>query len=68
MDPNVKPAVSPKVVIFIFRLILGLAGGWFLSYFFFEGSLVVAGILFALVIVAAYASEAWRLKGTKKKK
>lgn len=68
MDPNVKPAVSPKVVIFIFRLVLGLVGGWFLSYFFFEGSLVVTGILVALVIVSAYGSEAWRLHGAKKSK
>lgn len=60
-------AVNPKIVIFLVRLVLGLAGGWLLSYFFFKGSLLIAGILAALVIVAAYASEAWRLKGSRKK-
>ncbi len=63
-----SPAYNPKIVIFLVRLILGLAGGWFLSYFFFKGSLLVAGILAALVLVAAYASEAWRVKGSRKPK
>lgn len=58
--------MNPKVLILIVRLILGVAGGWALSYFFFKGSLVVAAILAALVIVAAYASEAWRLRKFKK--
>ena len=64
MDP--KSNVNPKIVILMVRIILGVAGGWALSYFFFDGSLLVAGILTALVIVAAYASEAWRIRKPKK--
>ena len=60
-----EQVMSTRALVLIVRVILGIAGGWALAYFFFNGSLLVAAILAALVILAAYASEAWRLRKTK---
>ena len=54
-----------QIVVFIMRVALGLAGGWFLTaYFLTEKGQPVswAKILFlaALVVLAAYLSEIWR--------
>jgi hypothetical protein len=51
-----------KGMIFLIRAVLGVAGGWALSHFFFNDSLVIWAVLSALVIAAAYASEFWRDK------
>ena len=55
--------------IFLIRLVMGLAAGWFLTKFFLSkgptfggGDWLTAGILAVIVIVAAYVSEAWRNK------
>jgi len=50
-----------KITVFIIRLILGLAGGWVLVHFFFQGhgwGMIL--ILAAIIIASAYASEMWR--------
>jgi ABC-type iron transport system FetAB permease component len=50
-------------MILIMRLGLGLAGGFLMQRIFnLEGGWVTALILAALVVGAAYLSEAWRLK------
>lgn len=50
-------------MILILRLALGLAGGFLMQRLFnLQGGWVTALILAALIVIAAYLSEAWRLK------
>ncbi len=50
-------------MILLMRLALGLAGGFLMQRIFnLEGGWITALILAALIIGAAYLSEAWRLK------
>ncbi|KIX16031.1 hypothetical protein [Dethiosulfatarculus sandiegensis] len=59
--------MNRSLVVLLLRLILGALGGWFLAHFFFPNSSPwLAVILGAIVVVAAYASEAWRLMRQKK--
>ncbi len=57
--------INPKIL--IVRIIMGLAGGWFLTKFFLSKGSGSGGvnwitvlILAALIVLAATASEAWR--------
>lgn len=59
-------------LVFIIRVAVGLAGGWLLSYLFFtpKGGRVdwfIALVLAALVVSAAYLSEAWKKRKDEKK-
>lgn len=55
--------------ILIMRLVLGVAGGFLMQRIFnLQGGWVTALILAALIIAAAYLSEAWRLKKNLKNK
>jgi ABC-type iron transport system FetAB permease component len=55
--------------ILIMRLVLGVAGGFLMQRLFdLQGGWVTALILAALIIAAAYLSEAWRLKKSLKDK
>jgi uncharacterized membrane protein YccC len=59
--------MNRSLVVLGLRLILGALGGWFLAHFFFpESGIWMAVILGAIVVLAAYASEAWRLMKKKK--
>lgn len=50
-------------MILLMRLGLGLAGGFLMQRIFkLEGGWVTALILAALIVAAAYLSEAWRAK------
>jgi hypothetical protein len=60
------------VLVFFLRASLGLGGGWLLSHVFFTptGGKVdwfIALLLAALVVSAAYLSEAWRARKGQKK-
>lgn len=56
-------------MILVMRLGLGLAGGFLMQRIFnLQGGWITALILAALIIAAAYLSEAWRLKKTLKEK
>jgi uncharacterized membrane protein YeaQ/YmgE (transglycosylase-associated protein family) len=56
--------MGKQIVVFLLRVVLGLVGGYLLSWLFFAKAgkvdWVIALILGALVVVAAYASEGWR--------
>jgi ABC-type iron transport system FetAB permease component len=50
-------------MILVMRLVLGLAGGFLMQRIFdLQGGWITALILAALIIAAAYLSEAWRVK------
>lgn len=50
-------------MILVMRLGLGLAGGFLMQRIFdLQGGWITALILAALIVAAAYLSEAWRLK------
>jgi len=50
-------------IILVVRLALGLAGGFLLQTLFFKQSgWPLALLLAAIIVAAAYLSEAWRLK------
>ena len=52
-----------KTSMLLVRIALGLAGGWFLQKVFFpQTGWYVVLIMAALIVGAAYLSEAWRLK------
>ncbi len=56
-------------MILAMRLGLGLAGGFLMQRIFnLQGGWVTALILAALIIAAAYLSEAWRIKKLNKDK
>lgn len=61
--------MDKRILVFLLRAALGLAGGYFLSYMFFakdgRADWVIALILAALVVAASYISEAWRVRKTK---
>jgi hypothetical protein len=56
--------MDKRILVFVIRIALGLAGGYMLSWLFFskDGKVdwVIALILAALVVAAAYVSEGWR--------
>jgi hypothetical protein len=53
--------MSKGTVVFLIRAALGLAGGWLLAHFFLKSnSWIIVLALAALVVIAAYLSEAWR--------
>ncbi|MFH1057851.1 MAG: hypothetical protein V1797_04100 [Pseudomonadota bacterium] len=63
--------MSNKLLVFIIRAALGLAGGLALTYFFFTKkgeplSWLLVIILAVMVVAAAYLSEVWRVKGPRK--
>ena len=54
-----------RFTVFMIRAVLGLLGGWLLWHFFFSQGTYktpwwVVLVLAAIVVLAAYASEAWR--------
>ncbi len=56
-------------MILVMRLALGIAGGFLLQRLFkIQGGWITALILAALIVAAAYLSEAWRLKKQMKDK
>jgi ABC-type iron transport system FetAB permease component len=56
-------AFMNRGMILVMRLGLGLAGGFLMQRIFdLQGGWITALILAALIIAAAYLSEAWRLK------
>jgi ABC-type iron transport system FetAB permease component len=56
-------ALMNRGMILLMRLGLGLAGGFLMQRIFnLQGGWITALILAALIIAAAYLSEAWRLK------
>jgi uncharacterized membrane protein YfcA len=64
--------MSNTALVFIIRVAVGLAGGWALSYLFFtpKGGKVdwfITLVLAALVVSAAYLSEAWKKRKEDKK-
>ena len=64
--------MGKTVMVFVMRALLGLAGGWLLTYFFFTErgkplNWLLVGILAVLVVASAYLSEAWRLRKQLKK-
>jgi uncharacterized membrane protein YfcA len=64
--------MNNTTLILLIRVAVGLAGGWALSYFFFtpQGGKVdwfIALVLAALVVSAAYLSEAWKKRKEDKK-
>lgn len=64
--------MNNALLVFVIRAAAGLAGGWLLSYFFFtpKGGRVdwfIALLLAALVVSAAYLSEAWKARKGEKK-
>lgn len=64
--------MNNAVLVFVIRAALGLTGGWLLSNVFFtpKGGKVdwfIALLLAALVVSAAYLSEAWRARKGEKK-
>jgi len=59
--------MSRTTTILLARLVMGAVGGWLLQHLFFPKSgWVLAVILGALVVAAAYLSEGWRKKGQSK--
>ena len=57
-----------RVLKFLIRAVLGVAGGWVLDRFFLQtGNWFVILILAALVVVAAYSSEWWSSRKQNKK-
>ena len=55
--------LDKRILRFLIRAVLGLAGGFLLSRMFFgQSNWVLVLILAALVVAAAYVSEAWRTK------
>ena len=57
-----------RVLVFLIRAALGLAGGWLLARFFLgTTNWFLILVLAALVVGAAYLSEGWRLRKQKKK-
>lgn len=57
--------MSNRVLIFLLRAVLGVAGAYFLTSFFLTPkgmtvNWVVVGVLAVVVVLAAYASELWR--------
>ena len=61
-----------QVLVFLVRMLLGLAGGWLLTNFFLTPkgqhlNWLVVVILAVMVVAAAYLSEAWRLRKKVKK-
>lgn len=60
-----------RLTVFLIRAGLGLLGGWLLWHFFFsqkpyETPWWVVLVLAAIVVLAAYASEAWRRRSTRR--
>jgi membrane protein implicated in regulation of membrane protease activity len=58
-----------KFGVFLLRAGLGLLGGWLLWHFFFSQGTYktpwwTALVLAAIVVLAAYASEAWRRRSS----
>lgn len=55
--------MDKRILVFLLRIVLGLVGGYMLSWLFFSKSgqvdWVIALILAALVVAAAYVSERW---------
>ena len=53
-----------RFTVFLIRAGLGLLGGWLLWHFFFRTTTPwwTALVLAAIVVLAGYASEAWRKK------
>jgi hypothetical protein len=64
--------MSNTVLVLVIRVAAGLGGGWLLSYLFFtpKGGKVdwfITLVLAALVVSAAYLSEAWKKRKEGKK-
>jgi hypothetical protein len=55
--------MDKRLLVFLIRAALGVAAGWFLARVFFkqDGWFLIL-VLAALVVGAAYLSEAWRLR------
>lgn len=52
--------MNRSLIVLLIRVALGLLAGWFLSWAFFGGGVLLALILAGMVVAAAYASEGWR--------